>query len=76
MRLQYPFARSLVTVRKWPFFIDLGVGLCALAIFFAVVHTGEYWFGKPVPVVPISLKSSSLPLYDNRFGDGPAFHIP
>jgi len=50
-------------VRKWPFFIDLGVGLCALAIFFAIVHTGEYWFGRPVPVVPISLRSSSLPLY-------------
>ena len=63
MRIQYPFARSLVTVRKWPFFIDLGVGLCALAIFFAVIHTGEYWFGKAVPMVPISLKSSSLPLY-------------
>ncbi len=63
MRIQYPFARSLVMVRKWPFFIDLGVGLCALAIFFAIVHTGEYWFGRPVPVVPISLRSSSLPLY-------------
>jgi len=63
MRIQYPFARTFVTVRKWPFFIDLGVGLCALAVFFAVVHTGEYWFGRPVPVVPISLKSSSLPLY-------------
>jgi NitT/TauT family transport system permease protein len=63
MRIQYPFARSLVTVRKWPFFIDLGVALCALALFFAIVHTGEYWFGKPVPMVPISLKSSSLPLY-------------
>src|SRR5258708_33900223 len=63
MRIQYPFARSLVTVRKWPFFIDLGVGLCALAFFFAIVHTGEYWFGRPVPVGPISLRSSSLPLY-------------
>jgi len=63
MRIQYPFARSLVSVRRWPFFIDLGVGLCALAIFFAIVHTGQYWFGRPVPVVPISLKSSSLPLY-------------
>src|SRR5579863_7348384 len=63
MRIQYPFARAVVTVRKWPFFIDLGVGLCALALFFAVVHTGEYWFGRPVPMVPISLKSSSLPLY-------------
>ena len=63
MRIQYPFARTFVTVRKWPFFIDLGVALCALALFFAVVHTGEYWLGRPVPVVPISLKSSSLPLY-------------
>jgi NitT/TauT family transport system permease protein len=63
MKIQYPFARSLVTVRKWPFFIDLGVGFCALAIFFAVVHTGEYWLGRPEPVVPISLHSSSLPLY-------------
>ena len=63
MRLQYPFARSLVTVRKWPFFIDLGVGLCALAIFFAIVHTGQYWLGRPEPVAPISLRSSSLPLY-------------
>src|SRR5579863_3100893 len=63
MRIQYPFARAVVTVRKWPFFIDLGVGLCALALFFAVVHTGEYWFGRPVPMVPISLRGSSLPLY-------------
>ncbi|KAA6464449.1 ABC transporter permease subunit [Acidobacteria bacterium AB60] len=63
MKIQEPFARTFVTVRKWPFFIDVGVGLCALAVFFAVVHTGEYWLGRPVPVVPISLKSSSLPLY-------------
>jgi NitT/TauT family transport system permease protein len=63
MKIQYGFARSLVTVRKWPVFIDLGVGLCALALFFAVVHTGQYWLGRPVPMVPISLKSSSLPLY-------------
>ncbi len=63
MKVQYGIARSLVTVRRWPFFIDVGVGLCALALFFAMVHTGQYWFGKPVQVVPISLKGSSLPLY-------------
>ena len=63
MRVQYPFARSVETVRRWPFFIDLGVGLCGVAIFFAIVHTGEYWFGRAVPMVPISLHSSSLPLY-------------
>ena len=62
MRLP-PLARSLVTVRTWPFFIDLGVAACALAFFFAVVSTGVYWFGKPIPVVPISSSISALPLY-------------
>ena len=63
MRLQHPFARSLVTVRTWPFFIDAGIALCALAVFFAVVSTGVYWLGKPVPVVPISNSIGALPLY-------------
>jgi NitT/TauT family transport system permease protein len=59
----HPLARSLVTVRTWPFFIDLGVAACALAVFFAVVSTGVYWFQKPIPVVPISSSISVLPLY-------------
>ncbi len=63
MKIQYPFARSLVTVRTWPFFIDVGVAACGLAIFFGVVSTGVYWLGKPVPVVPISNSISVLPLY-------------
>jgi len=63
VRLQHPFARSLVTVRTWPFFIDAGIALCALAVFFAVVSTGVYWLGKPVPVVPISNSIGALPLY-------------
>ena len=63
MKIQQTFARSLVTVRTWPFFIDVGVALCAMALFFAVVSTGEYWLGKPVPVVPISNSISALPLY-------------
>jgi NitT/TauT family transport system permease protein len=59
----HPLARSLVTVRTWPFFIDLGVAACGLAIFFAVVSTGVYWFQKPIPVVPISSSIGALPLY-------------
>ena len=63
MKIQHPLARSLVTVRTWPFFIDLGVAACALALFFAVVSTGVYWFQKPIPVVPISSSIGALPLY-------------
>ena len=34
--LQHPLARSRVTVARWPFIIDLGIGVCGLAIFFAL----------------------------------------
>jgi len=61
--LPRPLARSLVTVRRTPFFIDLGVAACALALFFAIVSTGVYWFQKPIPVVPISSSIGALPLY-------------
>ncbi len=63
MNLPHPLARSLVTARTWPFVIDLGVAACALALFFAVVSTGVYWFQKPIPVVPISSSIGALPLY-------------
>jgi NitT/TauT family transport system permease protein len=63
VKIQQTLARSLVTVRTWPFFIDAGVALCALAVFFAVVRTGLYWLGKPVPVVAISTSITALPLY-------------
>jgi NitT/TauT family transport system permease protein len=63
VKFQHPFARSLVTVRTWPFFIDVGVALCAMAVFFAIVNTGVYWLGKPIPVVPISNSIGALPLY-------------
>ena len=62
MKLQ-PLARTLVTVRTWPFVIDVGVAACALAVFFSVVSTGEYWLGTPVPVVPISHSIGALPIY-------------
>jgi len=63
LRLQHTLARSLVTVRTWPFVIDLGVAACAMALFAAVVHLGTYWMSKPVPVVPISHSLSALPAY-------------
>jgi NitT/TauT family transport system permease protein len=62
-KLTHPLARSLVTVRSWPFFIDLGIALCALAAFFAVISTGVYWLSKPIPVVAISSSISMLPTY-------------
>ncbi len=59
----HPLARSLVTARTWPVVIDLGVGACAMAVFFSFVSTGAYWMGKPVPVIPISHSLSALPVY-------------
>jgi NitT/TauT family transport system permease protein len=63
VNFQHPLARSLVVVRKTPFFVDLGVAACALALFFAIVSTGVYWFQKPIPIVPISNSIGALPLY-------------
>jgi NitT/TauT family transport system permease protein len=50
-------------VRTWPFFIDIGIAACGLAIFFAVMHTARYWMETAVPVVPISHSVRVLPLY-------------
>ncbi len=63
MSIQQTFSKSLVTVRTWPFFIDLAVGACCLAIFFAFVSTGKYWLSKPAPIADISHSISALPLY-------------
>jgi NitT/TauT family transport system permease protein len=60
---QHPFARTLVTVRTWPFVLDVGVAFCGLALFFAVLHLARYWMGTPAPVVPISHSARALPLY-------------
>jgi len=61
--IQHPFARTLITVRTWPVIIDLGVGLCGLAIFFGIIHMARYWMETAVPVVPISHSLRALPLY-------------
>jgi NitT/TauT family transport system permease protein len=63
LKIEHPLARSLVTVRNWRFFIDVGVAACALTVFFAIISTGVYWLQKPVPVVPISNSLGALPLY-------------
>ncbi len=63
MRIQHPFARSLITKRTWPVIIDLGVALCGLAIFFGIIHMARYWMETAVPVVPISHSLRALPLY-------------
>ncbi len=34
-----------------------------MALFVALVSTGAYWMGKPVPVVPISHSLGALPAY-------------
>jgi NitT/TauT family transport system permease protein len=56
-------SRSLVLERTWPFFLDLSVAACGLALFYAVLRIAEYWMGHPVPAVAISPSAKMLPLY-------------
>ena len=63
MSIQNTFGRSWVAVRSWPFFTDVIVGACGLAVFFGVVRMGSYWMSQPVPAVAISHSVSALPLY-------------
>ncbi len=63
MKPQHPLARSLVTVRSWPFLIDLGVATFGLALFLGIVQMGSYWLTRPQPSATISLSVHALPLY-------------
>ena len=63
MNSPHALARTLVVSRTRPLLIDLGVAICALALFMALVSTGVYWLGKPIPQVPISNSIAALPLY-------------
>jgi NitT/TauT family transport system permease protein len=56
-------SRSLVFERTWPFFLDLSVAACGLALFYAVLRIAQYWMGHPVPAVAISPSAKMLPLY-------------
>jgi NitT/TauT family transport system permease protein len=56
-------SRSLVLERTWPFFLDLSVAACGLALFYAVLQVAQYWMGHPVAAVTISRSAKMLPLY-------------
>jgi NitT/TauT family transport system permease protein len=56
-------SRSLVLERTWPFFLDLSVAACGLALFYAVLRIAQYWLGHPVAAVAISNSPRMLPLY-------------
>ena len=56
-------SRSLVLERTWPFFLDLSVAVCGLALFYAVLRIAQYWMGHPVAAVTISRSAKMLPLY-------------
>jgi NitT/TauT family transport system permease protein len=56
-------SRTLVFERTWPFFLDLSVALCGLALFYAVLRIAQYWMGHPVPAIAISPSAKMLPLY-------------
>jgi NitT/TauT family transport system permease protein len=56
-------SRSLVLERTWPFFLDLSVAACGLALFYAVLRIAQYWMGHPVAAITISRSAKMLPLY-------------
>ncbi len=56
-------SRSLVLERTWPFFLDLSVAACGLALFYAVLRIAQYWMGHPVASIAISPSPRMLPLY-------------
>ena len=53
----------LTTPRPRSVFIDGTVILLLLAIFLAIIKTGEYWLGKPLPETNISHSIAALPVY-------------
>jgi len=63
MTTQNTLARPQISVRTWPFLIDLAVILCCLALFFGLIELGTYWMARPMPAVVISHSVSALPLY-------------
>jgi len=56
-------SRTQVLERTWPFFLDVSVAACGLALFYAVLRIAEYWMGHQVPAVEISPSAKMLPLY-------------
>lgn len=63
MRPRYVLPRAFVAVSNRSLLTDLSVAIAIIAIFFSVVHTTQYWLGKPVPSVEISQSIRALPRY-------------
>jgi NitT/TauT family transport system permease protein len=63
MSANHTLSRTLVIERTWPFFLDVTVACCGLALFYAVLRIAQYWMGHPVPAVDISQSAKMLPLY-------------
>jgi NitT/TauT family transport system permease protein len=63
VKIQHPFARTLITVQTWPVIIDMGVALCGVALFVGIIRIARYWMETAEPEVPISHSLGVLPLY-------------
>ena len=56
-------SRSQVVRRTWPFFIDVGIAILGLAVFYGVITIARYWSSSATTEVVISLSPKMLPLY-------------
>jgi NitT/TauT family transport system permease protein len=57
------FTRSRVHQRTWPIILDAAVFGAMMAIIWAMVAIGRYWFSAAVPAAEISRSPRALPLY-------------
>ena len=56
-------ARPQAYKRTWSFLIDMTVFGALVAVIYAMVAVGRYWFGAAVPAAEISRSPRALPLY-------------
>jgi len=56
-------SRSQAQQRTWPFLLDAAVFGALMAIVWAMVAVGRYWFGAVIPAAEISRSPRALPLY-------------
>jgi NitT/TauT family transport system permease protein len=62
MKMQ-ELSRSLVRERTWPLLIDALVFGAVLAVMYAIVATGRYWFAAVTPAAQIQQSPRALPAY-------------
>ena len=56
-------SRAQVVRRTWPFFIDVGIAILGLAVFYGVIVVARYWSSSATTAVVISHSPVMLPLY-------------